>query len=85
MKFRVKQWERRWADNSYKDIFNDIGIFDVQISGDSNEQMAFLKNEDGLITVTGVFSVVLEKEFLSFNGFVRTDELKHVRYRCYSE
>lgn len=85
MKFRVKEWERKWNKGGYEDVFNDIGVFDVRIIGHGDAQTALLRKDEYLITVNGVFGVAVDMEFLSFNGFIRNGETKYVQYRCYNE
>jgi len=85
MKFRVKQWEKKWNGRKYKDVFNDIGVFDVQMGGSGDGKFATLKRGNKTLTITGTFVFEVEEKYLNFNGFIQEDELRYVQYRCYND
>lgn len=85
MKFRVKEWERKRNKGKYRDVFNDIGLWDVQLEGSGDNQFATLKSNKKTINIHGIFMFKVEEKYLSFNGFVQEQELRYVQFRLYNE
>jgi hypothetical protein len=87
MKFKVKEWERKFYPNTYKDLFYDIGVFNVCITKEDSKgaHKAVLKKAGKKISIYGIFHLEIEDKYMVFGGFDnKTTPLKYVQYRCYN-
>ena len=89
MKFKVKEWERKFYpdSNNYKDLFHDIGIFNVHLSkaNSQSEYIAIFEKAGKKRYIYGIFTIEIKEKFILLCGFDRDiNPIKYVQYQCYN-
>ena len=89
MKFNIKKWKRIWnkdntnIDNTYNDVWEDLGIYNVSLNDSGDSQMGIIKNDKEEIYLKGIFRTEMHDDYFEIAGFFSKND-DYFDIRCYN-